>query len=133
MALSPTQRTLKFIRDAGYMAGIVERWLPNPAYPGGGKRKDYLNIIDIIALKGNITLGVQSTGQDVSGHIKKILNEHPESALEWLSGRDRQLFIVGWRKVLKKRGGKARVWKPRIVKFFVEGKELRCVELESKK
>ena len=129
MATSPTQRTLKMLKDAGYKGAIVERWLPNPAYPGGGKRLDYMNIIDIISIKGASTLGVQSCGAAFSEHHRKLTEELPEKCTDWLEGGTRRLFLVGWRKVkgrLKSGAySKAMRWKPRIREYFLEGKELK--------
>ena len=69
--LTPTQRTLKYLRDKGYTAGIVERWVSQAGK--FGKRIDLFNFIDIIAIKENKILAVQSCGQDFADHDTKIL------------------------------------------------------------
>jgi hypothetical protein len=59
---SPTQRTLKELRDQGCVAEVVERWITIPGHPGGGKRKDLFDVIDIIAcrpLQGSIIEGLE--------------------------------------------------------------------------
>jgi hypothetical protein len=33
--MTPTQRTLKYYRDKGWICEVVERWIPNPKHPGG--------------------------------------------------------------------------------------------------
>jgi hypothetical protein len=128
-----TQGTLKFFRDQGYIAEVVERWLPIPGHPGGGKRRDFLNLIDIIAFNDVETIGVQSCGQDFAAHKRKI--EAEDSRHDWLRCKapsilpvsnsimimvfslQRRLILIGWRKLLKKRGGKLKIWKPRIEEF----------------
>ena len=112
---SPTQRTLKHLRDDGYTCGIVERFL---AYAGKyGKRMDLFGIIDIIAIKEHEILGVQSCGQAFSEHDKKILES--ESSKEWLESGGK-LVLIGWRKLKVKRGGKDMRWKPRIKEYTLE-------------
>ena len=109
--LSPTQRTLKYLRDEGYHCDIVERFIRNPKVPGGGFRKDFLGAIDIIAFNTVSTIGVQSCGQSFAAHLRDLL-KNPNVPL-WLAG-GRRLILIGWRKVVKKRGGKQKIWKPRI-------------------
>lgn len=117
--ISPTQRTLAFLKEEGYLVSIVERWIPIPSFPGGGQRKDMFGIIDIIALdlKNGRCLGIQSTGSAYSEHFKKITGEGKEMAIAWLSIPCHDLYLYGWRKIKKVRGGKQMVWSPRIYKF----------------
>ena len=116
--MTHTQRTLKLLRDQGYTAGVVERWVPNPKHPAGGVRKDLFGFIDIIAIKGDFTCAIQSCGQDFAAHDRKILAE--PATLVWSRGAGRIVILIGWRKVKKKRGGKAMVWKPRIKNYTLE-------------
>ena len=124
MGTSPTMRSLAYLRKMGLKPAIVERWLPNPAYPGGGKRSDMFGIIDIIAINGPETIGVQSCGQAFSEHHKKLTEEKEQEVRDWLEGGSRQLWLIGWRKLLKKRGGKLRLWRPRIREYHLMGKEI---------
>jgi hypothetical protein len=94
---------------------MVERFLPVPPY---GIRKDFLGIIDIIALKPPETLGVQSCGQNYAEHDRKILGKYKEGLL-WMQCNN-ELMLIGWRKVKKVRGGKLMVWKPRIKTYSRE-------------
>ena len=110
--MTNTARTLKLLRDQGYIAGVVERFLNLGR--GFGKRVDLFNIIDIIAIKPKEVLGVQSCGQAFSEHDKKIRSSPMRMA--WL-GAGGKLWLVGWRKVKLHRGGKAMRWKPRIKKY----------------
>ena len=110
--MSPTQRTLALYREKGYSIEVVERWIM-----GGFVRKDYLGIIDMIAINATETIGVQSCGQAWSAHIKKITEEGAASARLWLSCPGRRLILVGWRKLKIKRGGKAVHFVPREREF----------------
>ena len=66
--MSPTQRSLKHLREQGYLAWITEHWCPFSR-----KRKDLWNICDIICLRGDEILAVQTTsGSNVSARVKKI-------------------------------------------------------------
>ena len=117
--LSPTQRTLKYLKDEGWKAGIVERWLM-----GAKVRRDLFNIIDIIAIKPDKgIIGVQSTGQDFSGHYKKLTQEQAQDTRDWLEAGGR-LVLIGWRKLKVKRGGKAMRWTPRIQEIKLEDLEI---------
>lgn len=125
MAISPTQRTLKAMRNYGRICGIVERF--NPYAGKYGKRKDLFGFIDILVLdpeKG--VIGIQSCGSSFKAHIDKMMGERNEAMYEWLQHNPVELW--GWRKVKLKRGGKAMRWRPRIADFWLEGEELKWKE-----
>jgi hypothetical protein len=68
MATSPTQRSLKYLRDQGYRCWIVERWCPYAK-----RRIDLWNCIDILAIGNGQTIGVQTTTRShVAARVKKI-------------------------------------------------------------
>ena len=90
---------------------MVERWIRNPKHPAGGFRKDFLGCIDIIAFNNYETVGVQSCGQSFSAHLKDLL-VNPNVPL-WLAG-GRGFLLIGWRKILKRKGLKQKIWSPRI-------------------
>lgn len=125
MSLSPTQRTIKALRDQGRICGIVERFL---AYAGKyGKRQDLFGFIDIISLDPEQGIvAIQSCGQDFAGHIRKMTGERNEAMYEWLQHAPVELW--GWRKVKLKRGGKAMRWRPRIADFWIEDEEIKWEE-----
>jgi hypothetical protein len=125
--MTPTQRTLKLLRDNGYTAGIVERYI---SYGKFGNRVDLFGIIDIIAIKPDWILGVQSCGMTFSNHKKKITEQNKEQTLEWLSSGGR-LILVGWRKLKIKRGGRAFKYMPRICSFQKLGDEIITNESET--
>ncbi len=106
-----TQRTLKYFRDQGYFCDIVERWLIIPGHPGGGKRRDCFFFGDILAFNNSETIMIQSCGQSYAKHLRDLL-ANPNVPL-WLAG-PRKLILIGWRKILKKRGRKQKIWSPRI-------------------
>lgn len=118
MSVSPTQRTLRELRQQGRICGIVERF--NSFVGPHGVRQDLFGFIDIIALcpeRGIV--GVQSCGQSFSQHRRKIIDDCTDNALEWIkSGGVIELW--GWRKVKVKRLGKAVVWRPRIEEITKE-------------
>lgn len=91
--ISPTQRSLKFLREAGYTVAIVEHWNPHARI-----RQDLFGIIDIVAIHPKIfgVLGVQTTSlANISARVKKAqLNE---KLLIWYkSGNSFQ--VHGWGK-----------------------------------
>jgi hypothetical protein len=118
--LSPTQRTLAYLKDQGLVCGICERWIPNPKMPGGGIRKDLFGFIDIITIsKANGVVGIQSCGQDFSRHFRKITEEKAEEVRAWLEA-GAKLQLIGWRKLKLNRGGIAMRWTPRIQEITLE-------------
>lgn len=111
--ISPTQRTLRELKERGRKCGIVERF--NAHVGPHGIRQDLFGIIDIIALDAELgVVGVQSTGSDFAGHYRKLTEEMVESTKDWLETPGTALELWGWRKVKVKRGGKAMTWQPRI-------------------
>jgi hypothetical protein len=117
--MSPTQRTLKRLREQGITAGIVERWL---AFAGKfGKRQDLFGIIDIIALDPiDGVIGIQSCGNTFSSHYKTITEEKYQNTLEWLETPGTKLEIWSWRKVVKERGSGVYIWRVRKKRITVE-------------
>jgi hypothetical protein len=119
MSISPTQRTLQYLRDEGYNSWIVERYIRAPHLPGGGKRIDLFNIGDLISIKpGEIWL-IQSTGQAFSEHHHKLFEEKRQEVVNWLEAGG-LFLLIGWRKLKVKRGGKAMRWRPRIREYKLE-------------
>lgn len=116
-SLSPTQRTLAAMREQGRLCGIVERF--NQHVGQFGIRQDLFGFIDIIAIDPvDGIIAIQSCGQDISGHIKKLTEERNEAVFEWL--KHAKLEIWGWRKVKLNRGGLAMRWKPRVIDMVLD-------------
>jgi hypothetical protein len=94
-----TEFTLKDLRKQGYLVWMVERYNQFTQ-----KRTDLYNFIDILAIMKDEIAGVQSCGQDFKAH-------------ERAGGT---IYLYGWRKLLKKRGGKQKIWVPRIKEFILD-------------
>jgi hypothetical protein len=126
--MTPTQRTLRALRDRGMVCAIVEKF---NSYAGPhGLRQDLFGIIDVLALDPERgVIGVQSCGQDFSGHRTKIIEERHQETLDWLSTPGTALELWGWRKTKVKRGGVAMRWTPRVAHFIIEGDEIICEEM----
>lgn len=89
---SPTQRSLKVLRDAGYLCAIVEKWNPHARI-----RQDLYGFIDILAINGEDILGVQAcsgAGGDPAARVRKI-TEHENYPAVIAAMR---IIVHGWRK-----------------------------------
>lgn len=99
---SPTQRTLKYYRELGFSAWIVEKWNMHARI-----RQDMFGFIDIVAIHPECGIvGVQATsGSNHSARVEKIkANEYFPL---WCASGGR-VEVVSW----AKRGprGKRKVW-----------------------
>lgn len=67
--MSPTQRSLALMRERGFYAEVVERWIP-----GANIRRDLWHCLDILCLGDNGELvGVQSTSlPNIASRVSKI-------------------------------------------------------------
>ena len=111
--LSPTQRTLRALRQEGRLCAITEKW---NAHAGPfGIRQDLFGFIDVLALdRQRGFVGVQCcAGSGHAARRTKILNDCHNEALEWLHCGGK-IEIWSWRKLRLKRGGAAMRWAPRI-------------------
>lgn len=92
--MSPTQRSLKYLRDRGYFAGIVEKWNPWVKI-----RQDLFGWVDIVSThpqKQGTTFVQTTTSPNMRARVKKAAgNAALISAL--LAGNT--LEVHGWRKV----------------------------------
>ena len=118
-----TTRSLDYMRDLGFSVWMVERFL---RFPPPGRRVDLYNCIDFLAINEISTVGVQSCGSGFADHKKKILE--CEHTVSWLECVDRELMLIGWRKLKLKRGGKAMRWRPRIAHFEILDGKVVCKE-----
>jgi hypothetical protein len=102
-----TQKTLEYLTKQGYEAGVVEKWIM-----GANKRRDLFGVIDIVAMGHGMILGVQSSSYaGRKSHMEKILAE--PRVRKWLVNGG-HLLLITWKKVLRKRGGKAFRYEPVI-------------------
>lgn len=88
---SPTQRSLKLLRDRGHTAAVVEKWNPHAKI-----RQDLFGVIDIVALGENETIGVQACAySSVSARVKKIAES---DAIARLRAAGWRVLVHGWHK-----------------------------------
>jgi hypothetical protein len=87
--MSPTQLTLRKLRKDGWTAQVVETWNPHARV-----RNDLFGFVDVLALRGTETLGVQATSvSNVSARVRKIAEaEHVGAVREAGWG----LQVWGW-------------------------------------
>jgi hypothetical protein len=99
--MSPTQKSLAYLREQGMTCEVVERWNAFARI-----RQDLFGIIDIVALDEQQTLGVQTTSwTNVSARVKKIADSPHLPAL----------LRAGW--VLEVHGWKKGLSTPKIVRL----------------
>ncbi len=92
MTATPTQRSLKLMRERGYYAEVVERWVPVIRV-----RRDFAGVIDILCLGDKSVVGVQATSySNTSARVRKIV-EHENYAVIQRAGI--RVLVHGWRKV----------------------------------
>lgn len=110
MADSPTKRTLKLLRESGWIADVTERWVSFGKPPKGkdrppgpsGVRKDLFGFGDVEAFKADSpgVLIVQATStSNLSSRISKLLAN--DNARVWVGQPGRMLAVVGWRRYAK--------------------------------
>lgn len=88
---SPTSRSLDHLRKAGYLADVVEKWVP-----GANIRKDLFGFIDILAVREGEVVGVQATsGSNVAARIRKIAEHDNVAAVRKANIR---ILVHGWTK-----------------------------------
>ena len=110
---SPTQRSLKELRNKGYLVAIVE-YYNSFIY----QRKDLFGIFDLLAIKENETIGVQvTTMSNKSSHLDKMRNSEYLPIIK-LAGWKVELH--SWRKIIigkYKNGNPKRGWVNDITKI----------------
>lgn len=88
---SPTVRSLAKLRKDGYVAEVVERYSTFTR-----KRHDLWGIIDILAIRRDEVVGVQTTSwANVSSRVKKITDSEHIGAIREAGIR---VVVHGWRK-----------------------------------
>jgi carbonic anhydrase len=92
MASSPTQLSLKKLRDEGWLAEVVERFVP-----GANIRKDLWGWTDIVALKDGETLAVQTTSySNMSARVNKIAESETVAEVRKAGW---SIHVHGWKKI----------------------------------
>ena len=127
-----TQRTLAALRTQGYICGMVERFVRDGQF---GHRVDLFGIIDLIALDKNPNtggvIGIQSCTTAYTAHVRTITEDCKQNTIDWLETPNCRLELWAWRKIKKKRGGKLKIWKPRIADIYLQRGKLVVVERET--
>ena len=90
---SPTQRSLEYLREQGYLVAIVEHWNPFARI-----RQDLWGWCDLLAIRENEVLAVQVTASAVSDRIKKI---QASDTLALVRDANIRIEVHGWRKSAK--------------------------------
>lgn len=91
MRASTVQMSLQYLRDLGYDVDVCERWVPSPH---GQVRKDLFGILDLVAIRGTETLGVQTTTRgEAPKRLRKIL---ASEYLPSLRAAGWQIVVHGW-------------------------------------
>jgi hypothetical protein len=93
--VSPTQRSLAYLREQGYHCEVVEKW---NAFTK--QRKDLWNWCDILAIRKGEVLAVQVTASAVADRIKKI---QESSTVALVRDAGIRIEVHGWRKNTKGR------------------------------
>ena len=109
--MSPTSRTLNKLRREGWLVGIVEKY-----NIFSNTRLDLFGFIDIIALKGEEALAIQTTSySNISSHVNKI-KEHENYPIVKQVWR---IEVWGWKKkkILSKKGTFYYRYEARIVEL----------------
>lgn len=116
-----TARTMEWLRKDGWTVAPVERKAPMPAGIVMDKRAhrermaffltvtiDLFGGIDLLAIRGAETLGLQVTSDSGGNHAarRKKIFANPEMR-RWLEGGTRRLEVWSWKKVGHR-------WQPRV-------------------
>lgn len=108
--MTPTQRSLKKLRDDGWIAEKVER----PWNPYTKRTQDLFNFGDLLGFKDDVVLIVQTTsGSNVASRLLKI-DDNP-IAKKWIASKYRLIVVHGWRKVGPR--GKRKKWECREIYY----------------
>ena len=93
--MSPTQRSLKALRDLGYLVEVVEKWNSFTR-----TRKDLWGWADLLAIKRGEVLAVQVTSEGVANRVKKVTDSETIGRVREAGVR---VEVHGWRKNSKGR------------------------------
>lgn len=124
-------RTLRYIEEEW---GWINHWRVESYNHFSGRKSDLFNIIDVLVATKFGPVGVQSCGGDFASHRKKIMEEEEYFTKVWLSIPKSQLWLIGWRKMKVKRGGKAVKFYPRVaqIKYKKKTDSLTFTEFDSR-
>ena len=118
--MTPTSRSLAFLRRQGFTVDVVERWIPGKAI-----RCDFLGFADLLAFHPaeKRFLLIQTTSTGVSERRRKILERRTAEAKAWLRAGG-EIELHGWRRILDATG--TRRWSVRVDTITLEDTDLVC-------
>ena len=88
--MSPTQRSLAYLRKQGLEPWVVEKW-----NPWAKIRQDLYGCVDILALGNKKTYAIQCTSTGVSSRIKKIQESKYFPLMKECGW---EIWVMGWSK-----------------------------------
>src|SRR5437016_855312 len=124
--ISPTQRTVNYLRKLGCQTAIVERWNAHVVRPDGGRgvRQDLWGFGDILAVEpdhpGALLVQCART-DDAATRIAKIKSPKVwEKARRWLAAGNR-IHVMTW--AVRGAQGERKRWTLRTINVGLEGEE----------
>jgi hypothetical protein len=116
---SPTARSMARLRKFDWEADRVEQH-----NTFSGKKKDLFGFIDLLAMKGDVLLGVQATStSNLNARLKKSLSS--PNLRRWLRIPGTRFECWGW----AKRGarGQRKTWTLKRVELLLVGDEIEVI------
>jgi hypothetical protein len=96
VSVSPTTLSLRHLRAEGWLVDVCERWIPSGRV--GQVRKDLFGLIDLVAVRGPETLGVQTTSHtNVNARLNKMRDTEHTARLAALRDAGWSVVVHGWR------------------------------------
>jgi hypothetical protein len=88
---TPTARSVEHLRAFGWTVGVVEQRIPHTNIT-----RDLYGFIDLLAIRGGETMGVQVTsGSNVSARVRKIAESEHVAAVRSAGWT---IVVHGWRR-----------------------------------
>ena len=112
--MSPTQLTLRHLRKEGWLAAVVERWVP---FPKPGHRADLWGFVDLLAIRGDENYYIQACAGN--SHAARVAKVKANSNLPTVLGSanpSRQVWVYSWSKTGPR--GKRKLWKLRTERIY---------------
>lgn len=90
-APTPTARSMAHLRALGWTVGVVEQRIPRTNIT-----RDLFGFVDLVAIRGPVTLAVQVTsGSNVASRVRKIAEADDVGAVREAGWR---IVVHGWRR-----------------------------------
>jgi hypothetical protein len=99
--MTPTELSLRYLREEGFQAAVVEKWNPHARI-----RQDLFGFIDILGVRAEETIAVQATSYtNMRARVNKIAEADTVAAVRAAGWT---IWVMGWRKVANR-------WTPTII------------------